>query len=59
MRMLGDARRFRDQGDEFVAPIHRFDRGDAQFFERGFVEDGTDQVFEGGFRLPAFGNREG
>ena len=44
VRMLGDARGPRDQGNQFVAPVHRFDRTDSELFEGSVVEDGADEV---------------
>src|SRR5581483_2734165 len=46
MRVLGDARRSGHQLDEGVGPVHGFDRGDAEFFERCVVEDGANQILE-------------
>ncbi len=46
--MFGDAWRRGHQSDQVVAPVHGFDRADAEFLQRSFAEDGTDQVFETG-----------
>ena len=35
--VLGDARGYSDECDQFIGPIHRLDRRDAQFLERGLL----------------------
>ncbi len=48
MGVLGDARRGRDQGDEFVAPVHGFDRTDAQQGHAGALQNGLEEIDEAG-----------
>ncbi len=46
VRVFGDARRRGHQFDQFVAPVHGFDRTDAEFLQRRFGQDGADQIFK-------------
>src|SRR6266571_7968870 len=42
MRVLGDSRRVGAQRDQVVAPIHRFNRADADFFYAGILQQSAD-----------------
>jgi outer membrane receptor protein involved in Fe transport len=44
--MFGDAGRGGHQPNEFVTPIHGFNRTDAQLLQRSFGEDGADEIFK-------------
>jgi len=46
VRVLGDARRGGDEGDEIVGPIHRFDGRDAKLFQSSFGENGANEGLE-------------
>ena len=48
VRMFGDAGRGGHQPNEFVTPIHGFNRTDAQLLQRSFGEDGVDEIFKPG-----------
>src|ERR1041385_5535707 len=51
MRVLSDARRARDQGDQVVAPVHRFDGADAYLLNVCVLEQFTDKLLEVLLRL--------
>ena len=44
--MVRDARGFRDQADQVVAPIHGLDGAEAELLQSRFGEDGADQGLE-------------
>jgi len=58
VRVLRDARRRGDESDEFAAPVHGLDAGDAEFFKLSLGEMGPDEGFKNlapGLRAPAPG----
>src|SRR5579864_5016093 len=49
MSVLGNPRRVRQQRNQFVRPIHRLDRGNAELLELRAIEDRVDQILK--FRM--------